>query len=468
LGSTLVWSDPISLDGSHSYDPDGDLLEYSWSLASKPAGSHASLSDATTASPSFIPDEEGDYVFRLVVRDGKGASDSDEVTVNAFRPLGSRFWEFYTYTSGYPGGDFAVHFNYCAPALDDEGVLYVGDSNPGYLYAINPDQSLKWKIDLGSGVRSSPAIAGDGTIYILSIDGVLHAVSRGGVEKWSFDPGAPAWDPNGIFVLSSPAVGSDGTVYVGSLDHNLYAIRPDGTVLWQFYIGDPVVSSPAIGSDGTVYLLSGGTLFAVNHDGTESWRRYVGYSNISSPGLGSDGTVYVASGADLCALDKTGAEQWRFTTGHDVQSSPVIDADGTIYIMSRDEFLYAVHPDGTEKWRYALGINPLYCTPAIGSDGLIYFNTHRQLHAVQPDGTPKWVTPTWDDFVFFNSPVVGNGIVYSQSEIYIYGFRTDATGLADSPWPRFKRDNRGTGSAEPTANASGSDSGGCWLRMLEW
>ena len=51
---------------------------------------------------------------------------------------------------------------------------------------------------------------------------------------------------------SSPAIGGDGTVYVGSADDKLYAINSDGSQKWAFTTGHDVISSPAICSDGTV------------------------------------------------------------------------------------------------------------------------------------------------------------------------------------------------------------------------
>lgn len=71
----------ISLDGRNSIDPDGDLLTYSWTLTSFPAGSMAVLSDASSPTPSFMADTLGEYVISLVVSDGDTLSATDEVTV---------------------------------------------------------------------------------------------------------------------------------------------------------------------------------------------------------------------------------------------------------------------------------------------------------------------------------------------------------------------------------------------------
>jgi hypothetical protein len=78
----------VELDGSGSLDADGDLLSYSWSFTSKPAGSTAQLSYidgvADDPAPTFVADVPGVYVIGLVVGDGKAYSTTQaSVTVTA-------------------------------------------------------------------------------------------------------------------------------------------------------------------------------------------------------------------------------------------------------------------------------------------------------------------------------------------------------------------------------------------------
>jgi|GEM_PF-3425257 len=78
----------VTLDGSGSSDADGDTLSYSWSFVSMPAGSSATLSDATFAQPTFTADVEGNYLLSLVVNDGTVNSTADTVTVTATTEAG--------------------------------------------------------------------------------------------------------------------------------------------------------------------------------------------------------------------------------------------------------------------------------------------------------------------------------------------------------------------------------------------
>jgi hypothetical protein len=73
----------VQLDGTQSYDVDGDPITYAWSITTKPAGSTATLSDPTAATPTFVADLVGQYIAQLQVFDDKGGvSTPDEVQVN--------------------------------------------------------------------------------------------------------------------------------------------------------------------------------------------------------------------------------------------------------------------------------------------------------------------------------------------------------------------------------------------------
>lgn len=78
---TLIGS-TVQLDGSASYDSDGDPLTFAWSLTLRPVGSSAMLDNAGIAQPSFVADRNGEYRARLIVSDGWIASEPDEVIVS--------------------------------------------------------------------------------------------------------------------------------------------------------------------------------------------------------------------------------------------------------------------------------------------------------------------------------------------------------------------------------------------------
>jgi outer membrane protein assembly factor BamB len=44
------------------------------------------------------------------------------------------------------------------------------------VYALEPDGKLRWSVELGGDVDSSPILSPDGTIYVGSDDGKLYAL----------------------------------------------------------------------------------------------------------------------------------------------------------------------------------------------------------------------------------------------------------------------------------------------------
>ncbi len=72
----------VTLNGSQSYDVDGNPLTFFWSIISAPPNSTATLSGYSSASPSFTADQSGTYILGLKVNDGSATSDLSTVTVS--------------------------------------------------------------------------------------------------------------------------------------------------------------------------------------------------------------------------------------------------------------------------------------------------------------------------------------------------------------------------------------------------
>jgi len=185
----------------------------------------------------------------------------------------------------------------------------------GALVNYTVGDSNYWDIAVGQPLQSAAAVlttsSFDEYAYVNGSDGKLHSIlfGQGGTVPSLF---SSATDGNSVaFVpsfVSSPAIYGDGTVYVGSYDHKVYAF-PGGTSqigapIWTFATGATVQSSPAVASDGTVYVGPGDkTVYALNGvTGKVIWKLNVGSASISSPAIGQDGTIYVGAGNNVVAI----------------------------------------------------------------------------------------------------------------------------------------------------------------------
>jgi hypothetical protein len=85
---TIFVQQPVSLNGTASTDIDGDILQFSWQVELKPAGSNPVLQNPASGTPTLTVDKPGFYRIRLVVNDGAltSAPDFVDLTTTNSRP----------------------------------------------------------------------------------------------------------------------------------------------------------------------------------------------------------------------------------------------------------------------------------------------------------------------------------------------------------------------------------------------
>lgn len=188
-----------------------------------------------------------------------------------------------------------IYSVYASPAIGPNA-LYVG-TDDGFLFALNRSNGTQiWRYpSTGTGlegVRSSPVIGSDGTIYFGCDDGQLYAVTSNGQLKSGF----PVFLSDGV-VTSTPAIALDGTIVMYTEEDMVYGINPSGTIIWQVPLPgwgfdkksktrtnksklDDIIPSPTIGPDGRIYVASvQGGLFAIrgttgNPLASTSWPKF--------------------------------------------------------------------------------------------------------------------------------------------------------------------------------------------------
>ncbi|HOY25371.1 MAG TPA: PQQ-binding-like beta-propeller repeat protein [Mesotoga sp.] len=251
-------------------------------------------------------------------------------------PEGLLLWSF----PSQPSGNYTVRDT----SIDGEGNLYFGTIG-GTMYCVSPEGVELWHYDTGEEIWSKPAIGEDGTAF-------FGTLVTGGSETHSFfaiKDGQPLWvfetDAPSVGFYSSPALDGEGNVYVACHDGYLYCLDTlDGSLDWSLRLapakpgGDSAIaSSPVVGQDGTVYLCTNeGEFYAVSPAGSIQWTASLGTTIFSTPVLSSEGVAYIVGWDDskLYVVDHDGGVAKRSSMGRNSACSPLMTDDGTLYFTA--------------------------------------------------------------------------------------------------------------------------------------
>jgi len=324
-------------------------------------------------------------------------------------------------------------------AIGEEGTIYVA-SDRGYLHAFDLDGHLKWRFKANHWRLSTPVIDKEGTIYFLDEEADFYALKKDGSLKWSTNIGERGF--------ISPAVGSRGTIYISSLNKNFYAFNKDGSLKWQHDIDGWGRRNPVVWHDGTIYTTAdnGESLLALTPEGKRKWE-FNTKGKITSPAIGPLGTIYFGDTGDyFYAVDPEGILKWREKFKYHFTTGPIVGRDGIIYVTNGrgENTLYALKPDGSILWEAETEDFKLQ-TPAIANNGTIYTGSRdgHNVFAFNQDGTLKWKQHV--DSEVNSSPQIGeDGTVYIATEDSTYALRGSSTGPMNSSWPLCGQNVRNT------------------------
>jgi len=290
---------------------------------------------------------------------------------------------------------------------------------------------VRWRVQTGGPVRSSPTIA-DGVVFIGSSDGQVYALDeRDGSERWRTDAGSA--------VTSTPAV-ARGTVVVAAFGgHWLGLDVRSGAVRWRLNAGaelplpwghesgDKWLSSPTIVA-GQV-LLGGGDGVLRSADlatGRVRWTARTAGRIRSSPAIANgtvvtgdaDGVVYafdLASGAPRWTYETYGHTLGSDTFGYDrrtIQSSPAI-LDGVVYVGARDGFVYALDlATGALRWKYDHNISWINTSPAVESGRVYAGSSDRRFAQALDAATGREIWRDTTDNIVWSSPSISGSYLF--------------------------------------------------------
>lgn len=256
----------------------------------------------------------------------------------------------------------------CPPIIGRDGTIYTAGSHlctTQWCVKLDPERPSKCTHHMAADAQ--------GNIYVPTMYG-LNVYDKDGNLQWRYDEG------------DSPAIAKDGTIYVVITTNYLTALNPDGTLKWKLDL-HWLVSPPSIGADGTVYIVGSRNVYAVSPDGRLIWtsENLPGYVEgpISEPVIDEEGNIYLVYD-DIVSLDKNGKINWSingpnwYMDGHyrksygNVYHSALIGNNGVMYVGGQGNVL-AIRKDTGEVLAYfpidaGGGLN-------MSDDGLLYVST---------------------------------------------------------------------------------------------
>jgi hypothetical protein len=347
----------VTLDGSKSSDANSDLIAYAWMFTSKPSGSNASITNPTTAKPTFTADIAGVYVASLSVNDGKLSSNAATVSITAA-----------------VSGTAVFSGDVCASggiAFDTYDRVYFSCKELGVIVRRNLDKSPPFDEVIADGL-SAPlglAVALDGTIYVA--ESGSHRIRRisptGVVTNFA---GSTAGDSDGtrfVAKFNTPTdvkLDSKGNIYVSdSLNKKVKRITSSGDVISMIpmYMGVNQYKFQSIRYlmiDANDILYTAGDIGVSIHSiyGTNLMTSTAGGRSIDA-GFAVDkmGNIYIADSSSwrMPVTGGAGGRIWRneviLYQSQDYNGiwnpkSIAIDSQGSIYVANGSNSIWKISP----------------------------------------------------------------------------------------------------------------------------
>jgi hypothetical protein len=323
-------------------------------------------------------------------------------TTNFFYSLdknGENIWTFITSTP---------QANIAGPTITNNGIIYFASTEPGGLYAPNPNGTLKWINEKFVAIYLTRYIplAKNNNLYITWFDTLFVLQPENGniidtihsflgyniADDIVFSTGGDT-----IFYFSGRIQTEDPKA--------LNAMTIQGEHLWavEFHWNTHNRGTPVVDNENRIYIFAEETpankfLYCINPDGTINWQYPLdineNYEDYSSPTIDRNGNIifpsskFVGPDADsgyVTSLDYYGNLNWKTSLGHYwndgafINSGLVSDAEGKIYCGSSygtNTNFWCLDSDGEILWKLDLEGYEYDTSPAINSEGTIYIGTH--------------------------------------------------------------------------------------------
>ena len=210
-------------------------------------------------------------------------------------------------------------------------------SPPATLYVNAPgvdSPKVEWTFSDIHGFVGGPAVAADGSVYVLSKTGTLHAINPDGTSKWKASVPAEG--------VGTPGLDEAGNIYVTDMLGGLTSFTPEGELRWHLDVPESfeATSGPVIGKNNVAYYVVIGNIRAVSSDGVLLWdasafSRRVAFTPILSP---DENFIFLRN----TIIDAKTGEKLQFESLPDTEQ----------YMVGQSGLLFARFENKMTGWEY--------------------------------------------------------------------------------------------------------------------
>jgi formylglycine-generating enzyme required for sulfatase activity len=461
----------VTLDGSASSDIDGDTLVYTWK--------QANTTLATDVRP-IIQLPLGSHTITLIVADGKGGIDTDQVVINVKHSINGlvAHYPFNGNANDESGNGYNATFINATPTIDRFGK----DSSAFYFNGIDN------YIDFGDILDETfckdtaqftvSGWAKTAVMGTISVGNVMIGKTAGGIGPYQWGithndgmllagvfsdstvnnyqmkyvpMGANQWFHFVLIFDGKQSVDNRIRVFVNNRS-DMHYWKGSGTLgtstkntSLHMYVGGQThySSTPqslynGVLDDIRIYkkVLSVEEINTLYHEGswdttTYNEPRIVFSTNVEGPVyagisiLRNDVMYAIASGDAVYRMNTTGSIVYTLQVAGEVRSASSIAHDNIVYIASSDRNLYAFTKDGNSAWPPLPMGGMLTATPVIDSSAnrlYIGVSNHNFIAVNRSTGTVVWSYFT-DDQIKNSAVMTGDRkLVFATQKGTLYGF----------------------------------------------
>ncbi|KLA22214.1 PQQ-binding-like beta-propeller repeat protein [Bacillus cereus] len=248
---SIKWQEKTPYNTTPVLDRDGTIYVRGKGIdAYNPDGSKKWSSNTIREGEGFVSNplliSKDGIIYTLV-------SDFDNKYLYAHDKNGKELWQKYV-PGTLNGKGFTLGINN-EILVNTQDKLYVFDKNGNIVH--------QWKEKTGEELISAPTVSStDGTIYVGGVN-YIYAYNPDYTLKWKY--------PTKGFVIEAPVIDKNGVIY-GKTNRELYALNPDGTLKWKMpksttsFDAGSSNDSIIIGKDGTLYSIGS---YALSNSGDD-------------------------------------------------------------------------------------------------------------------------------------------------------------------------------------------------------